>query len=557
MFDARKPHVLFVTEASYLSSGYSTYAAEVLKRLHATGRFELMELGCFGSFADPRAAGIPWRYASAMPDPNDPEQVRRYDSNPLNKFGQWRFEDVCLDFRPDVVVSYRDWWYDEYISRSPLRQLFHWAHMPAVDAEPQLDQWVATYLDADAVFGYTDWGLEVLRRQSGGRVRAVAAAPPGADTAVFAPAADRAAFKAAAGLPEDALVVGTVMRNQARKLFPDLIEAFASLVREGPAAIRSRTYLYLHTSYPETCPHWDLPALVREHGVGHRTLFTYLCPSCGAAYPSPFADARAICRKCGRDSAVLPDPTKGVTRDTLAKVYNLFDCYVQYATNEGFGMPAVEAAACGVPVFAVDYSAMGDVVRKVAGTPVPVQRFSREVQTGRKLALPDNAALVAVLGRFLLQPEAMRLRAGHLARKGVLEHYTYERTAAVWADHFDSVKPRPHRQTWDAPAKPVRPNLSIPDGLSDEEWVRWGMCNVAGRPDLADSFTAMRMARDLNWGQTGGGMGGMAFNDATALGVDTDVHLTLYDRDKALKQLLDIADLHNRWDDERVRRSDP
>ena len=34
-----KKKVLFVSEASYLNTGYATYSREVLKRLHATGKY--------------------------------------------------------------------------------------------------------------------------------------------------------------------------------------------------------------------------------------------------------------------------------------------------------------------------------------------------------------------------------------------------------------------------------------------------------------------------------------------------------------------------------------
>ena len=55
MTESRKPNVLLVGESSYLSSGYSTYGYEVLKRLHATGMFNLTELGSFGSYDHPAA----------------------------------------------------------------------------------------------------------------------------------------------------------------------------------------------------------------------------------------------------------------------------------------------------------------------------------------------------------------------------------------------------------------------------------------------------------------------------------------------------------------------
>ena len=44
-----KKKVLFVSEASYLNTGYATYSREVLKRLHATGKYELAEFSIYGT----------------------------------------------------------------------------------------------------------------------------------------------------------------------------------------------------------------------------------------------------------------------------------------------------------------------------------------------------------------------------------------------------------------------------------------------------------------------------------------------------------------------------
>ena len=62
----------------------------------------------------------------------------------------------------------------------------------------------------------------------------------------------------------------------------------------------------------------------------------------------------------------------GVSNEYLSDIVNCFDVYLQYANSEGFGLPQVAAAACGVPVMSIDYSAMSSVVRKLGGTPLKV-----------------------------------------------------------------------------------------------------------------------------------------------------------------------------------------
>lgn len=541
----RKKRVLWVGEASFLNTGYSTYAHEVLKRLHATDKFLIHELGCYGPWRDERAAGVPWAFMTAMPNPDDQGEVDRYNSDPLNQFGQMRFEEACLACRPDVVLDIRDWWMLEFEERSPFRPYYHWTAMPTCDAEPQDEGWVSTYLNMDAVFTYSDWAQEVLRRQSGGRIKLCGTAPPGADLDTFRPAPDRPSHRRNLGVEEDCLLVGTVMRNQRRKLYPDLIQAFALFLKEAPAELAKRSYLYLHTSWPDVG--WDVPRIVVEEGVSGRCLFTYICRDCGAVFPSFFQDAKAVCRRCGAHEATLPNSHSGVSRGVLAAIVNLFDVYVQYANSEGFGMPMAEAAACGVPVMATDYSAMSDVVRKLGGYPVRVQRMFREPETHCWRALPDNRDFVEKLISFLLLPGPVRARKGYEARRGVEEHYTYERTAKVWEGHLDSVVVR---DLWDSPPRIHRPAEKIPEGLTNEELVRWGIVHVAGRPELADSYTALRMVRDLNWGACLPQAGGLYFNEMSSLGAQP--RYQPFGRDDALKALYNLCEQRNHWERRRA-----
>ena len=46
----------------------------------------------------------------------------------------------------------------------------------------------------------------------------------------------------------------------------------------------------------------------------------------------------------------------------MAQLYSTFDVLLNPSQGEGFGIPMVEAQACGVPVIATDHSAMKEVV---------------------------------------------------------------------------------------------------------------------------------------------------------------------------------------------------
>lgn len=545
------PTVLFATESSFLSSGYATYTREVMKRLYKMGKFNLVEMGSFGQYNDPRALNFPWKYISTVPNPNSKEEQARYESNIGNKYGAWKFEEICLETKPDIIFSIRDWWADSFIFSSPFRDFYHYSHMPTVDATPLMSQWVASYMEADSIFTYTDWGLEELKRQTGNKAKTISSAPPGADVDVFKPLENKSSIKQGLGLPPDSLIIGTVMRNMKRKLYPDIIQVFEKFLKEAPEEIRNKTYLYLHTSYPD-CG-WDIPRLLKDYRVGHRTLFTYHCKICKKSYPSTFQDAISFCKNCLNKGLVLPGSGDGVERHELAQIMGIFDIYLQLAQNEGFGMPLVEAASCGVPVLATDYSAMYDVVRKLKGIPIKVLKLQREAETYRQYAIPDLDDLYKQIIKQLMQPSCLLKHSGHIAREAVLEHYTYDRTAKILADHFESVELKDKDKTWNSPSRIFKPSLDIPENLSDDDFIKHCFIKILNRPDKIDSYTATRLSKDLHWLCTTGGMGGIAWNDASALGIEQiETKRGKFDRNEVIKLLVNTAEEFLYWEQKRL-----
>jgi glycosyltransferase involved in cell wall biosynthesis len=490
-----KKRILAVAESSFRPTGFGSYGLEVLSYLHATGKYEILELGCFGTYGDVRASELPWKFETALPNPEIPEEVEKYNSSATNSHGDWKFEAVCCDHRPHIVLDWRDIWCSTFECNSPFRPFYHLAIAPTIDAIPLMDEWVDNLVNADAVFTYSDWWLPHVG-SARDKIEFVGNTPPGADLDTFS-VRPKAEHRRAMGVEEDALIIGFVCRNQKRKLIPDLMEAFSIFLQEAPPAIAKRACLYIHTGFPDLA--WNIPRLLKETGLGHKVLFTYHCTNCGAAYPDYFQDAIAVCRSCNQTTARMHNDNLGVPRKVLADVYNLFDVYVQLATNEGFGMPLVEAAACGVPVMAVDYSAMGDVVRKLKGTPLPVARYTVEQDSHRRFAFPAYADLVRELVKILSMPNSARAAMGFAARKAVEDCYAWGKTAKKWEAHVDSVAIKPDSETWDSPPRIHRPNLNVPQGLTNSQFVTWALINIAGRPDMLTSHFAIRMVRDLNY----------------------------------------------------------
>lgn len=490
-------------EASFLLSGFGTYSNEVLSRLHATGKYELAEFATYGYTNDPRDTGVKWKYyANAVRDGDN--RYRQYKSDPLNQFGAWRFERVLLDFKPDIVWDIRDYWMLAYANDSPLRDYFHWVVMPTVDSAPQKPEWIETFMEADGVFGYSDWNLNVLKEESNNKINTIGTASPAVDLDVFCPSKDIKKHRENMNLEGDVFIIGTVMRNQVRKLYPDLFSAFKRFLdicyENGNTELAEKTYLYVHTSYPDVG--WNIPRLLKEAGISNKVIFTYICRNCEKPSCSFFQDARTSCPHCNQAAAILPSVSQGLTREQLADIYKLFDVYVQYSVCEGMGMPQVEAAACGVPVMSVDYSAMEDVVRYVKGIPLKVQRMFREVDTHSYRALPDNEYCAQQFYKYLTKPDAERKEHRVKIRKATAVEYNWDKTAKIWERYFDSVVLTGLQGKWDAPLRKHEPLLKSVEHYTNSEFIEWLIGEVLNKPEKLHMYSIMSMLRDLNHGVT-------------------------------------------------------
>lgn len=495
------------TEASYLSSGFSGYSRELLKRLHATGKYEIAEFSSYAKVNDPRDAAIPWMLYANTPSDNDP-RAREYNSSMENQFGRWRFDRVLLDFKPDIVFDIRDYWMNSYQQHSPLRQYFHWVVMPTIDSEPQQEGWVDTYLSADALFTYSDFGRDVLNKQSNGRANYIDTASPGVDLNAFRPLLeDKNKIRSKLGVPVDSLVIGTVVRNQKRKLIPDLVDTLKILKNEKPDLYK-KTYFYIHTSYPDAG--WDIPQLLKEYEVSNKVLFTYLCMHCGNVAAMPFGHVVTNCTSCGNKSMQLPSVNKGVSTEQLNLVINTFDLYVQYAICEGFGMPQVEAGACGIPLASVDYSAMNDVVHKLNGYPIKVAKFFKELETQAIRAYPDNYHFISIIENFDKQPELLKRQQRQQTRKLTELYYNWDDIAKKWEKYFDNVVLTGLQGKWDVtmPPLPMMPDniLEMTKTLDNYSFVYAIFNQFLPNHAFHNSIIPLQMIRDLEYAYTQNGM---------------------------------------------------
>lgn len=516
-----KIKILYSGETTGAASGFGTYGHNILSRLVKNPKFHIAEFASFGSLHDGKYANAQWRYYPNHVNPGEPEH-QVYESNPLNKFGAWRYERVLLDFKPDIVFTIRDPWMMEHEHKSPLRPFYHLAIMPTVDSAPQQHSWIEMFSTADAVFTYSDWAIPVLDKQSGGKIKSKGSPYPGVELDCFFPPKDKKRHKQQYGLPPDSFIIGSVMRNQKRKLIEDLFKAFSIFLEKyGDTEVGKKTYLLLHTSYPDFAG-WDIQKIIKHYGISSRVYFTYFCQATNNFFIRKFSGAKTFSPFTNSISAGFPNVGKGVSRRQLGDIYRCMDLYCQYAICEGLGMPQVEAAACSVPLASVDYSAMSDVVAKTKGIPLKVQRTFYEWETNAFRVYPDNEYTADAFYKFFSQNESYRNNKGKQARDAAEKWFSWDRSADMWAEHFESIVFTGKQGKWNSP--PILSDYNIPPyeekpNITNSQYVEWLCAMVAKNHSLFNSFFGLSIIEQLNNQITSTFKGGAPFTRQNAYDV--------------------------------------
>jgi glycosyltransferase involved in cell wall biosynthesis len=541
--------VLFVTEASFHATGYSVYTKEVLSRLNKIPELEVAELACYANEDSPEIKDIPWKFYANAPNQKNNEEVAYYNNSMSAKFGELKFNHVLLEFQPDFVMDIRDWWMLEFEERSPFREFFNWAIMPTVDAAPQNQLWIDTYSDADAVFSYSEFGRDTMLDQSS-KIKFVNVASPCASE-VFDKVADKKSFKQSHGIDPDSIIFGTVMRNQRRKLYPDLFKAFRLFLDQNPKL--TNCYLYCHTGYPDVG--WDIPSLIQENELANKVLLTYKCRKCGHVYPSFFHDCVAFCNNCKTFSSTLVSINNKIKESELNNVYNLFDVYIQWANSEGWGMPQLEAAYAGLPVVSINYSAMESLIANIKGVPVDPISYYKELETGCMRAVPDNKKLAEVIATLATDTQKRNYiadRCYSTSRKV----YNWDYTAKKWADYFLNTPVKSFNETWGSAARMFNPAKSLPENInqiSPSEQVSWLFTNVLGKPQLINGAMWKRIVRDLTYGITASShVPGYYSNDFSM--PDSEKRIEEFNISKAFEMLYNSRMQLNHWENVRLEK---
>jgi glycosyltransferase involved in cell wall biosynthesis len=233
-----------------------------------------------------------------------------------------------------VVISLVDAW---VLDPRAISQAIHWVPWFPVDMEP-----LPPPVRDKVKFAYK---RIVFSRFAEGMVKnenlTCYYVPHGIDTNVYQPL-EQKLCREALRWPQDKFIIGMVAANKglpSRKAFQPQLEAFARLKKK-----HSDVLLYMHTAKGDGgVQMFNLPEFCQFLGLKHGTLGVDNPDAVDVLFAEPYQNML------------------GYPEEFMVQMYSALDVHLLVSMGEGFGIPILEAQACGCPVITGDWTAMSEI----------------------------------------------------------------------------------------------------------------------------------------------------------------------------------------------------
>ena len=262
-------------------------------------------------------------------------------------YGQEVLQEYFFKYRPDVFGTLLDTFmvHPWILNHTFVGKSFFWYPTDGGWFPRDCEQVLRKY---DFPVAMSKYGQEQLKRLHGINADYV---PHGVDTNLFFPLSDEARFllrqKWSSGLLSrvvrlggnnynyvpvnidlnDYFVVLCVARNQPRKFMDRLVKAFALFSQR-----RKKVIMLMHSDPFDVSAGFSIPDLAERMGVNHLFLWTNI----------KFYDSLPV--------------------SEMNNIYNLADVHFLTTSGEGFGIPIIEAMACGVPNICTNYTTTKELI---------------------------------------------------------------------------------------------------------------------------------------------------------------------------------------------------
>jgi len=183
---------------------------------------------------------------------------------------------------------------------------------------------------------------------------------------------------------------------------------------------------------------------------------------CKYSNRDPGVDPQAIIRSLNLDpdgGRIIYSENESVPYYQIAQLYRSADCFVLPTRGEGWGMPILEAMACGTPVVTSYWSAQQSFIDDSNAYPLQVSLIDAEAKcpyyTGFKWAMPDEEHLVRLFRHIFDNPQEAREK-GLRAAQDVAERWSLTHSAERMNRRIAELAPPWDRRTDSSPSRGAR-----------------------------------------------------------------------------------------------------
>jgi glycosyltransferase involved in cell wall biosynthesis len=376
--------ILWVSNAPWASSGYGNQTRQVVPRLIAAGHDVAVaaNYGLAGRVIDAELDGIEVR---VYPTGSSAYSADVIPGHALDWFGGVDGQVITLY---DVWAMRNEQFADLHVAA--------WCPIDHMPAPPAVTKWFEDY-DATPI-AMSRYGRGQLERADLEPLYVPHSYDP---TRLFP--VEQSDARQQLGLPADTFIVGIVAANigrfPPRKAWSEQFAAFSAFHHENPDSL-----LYVHSNQYDD-----------QDGIDLRALAT------ASAIPP---DALLFC-----DQYVY---RRGFSDEWMRLLYSAIDILSFTSMGEGFGIPALEAQACGTPVVASDFSAQRELVaaEEGEGWRVRVQPYWDATQNSY-FCIPIISSILAAYEDAYAKRDGL-VEMGGRARERMLPY----QADIVFADHW-------------------------------------------------------------------------------------------------------------------------
>lgn len=301
------------------------------------------------------------------------------------------------DYGAHVVMTHMDIW---VLNPQFLQQIKHWIPYVPIDHAPVPGAVLDKLRFAYRILTFSKFGQKELEKHGFASTCIV----QGTDVEIFKPM-DKAAIRAKFGISPDTFLFGMVGANKDnRKGFDTALEAFKIFHDKHP-----NSALFIH-SYVDQPGGFNIPEYAKFLGI--------------------------------EKSVMYLDPYRVIFKTKAAEVaeeMNMFDCLLQPSINEGFGVPVIEAQACGVPVIVNNWTSLPElVVPGKTGEIADYKMKKWDYGIGGYVAYCDVDSLVEKMEIIHSEERGSRSKA---CRDHIVENYNHKKQIKEqWIPYFEKLQ---------------------------------------------------------------------------------------------------------------------